>query len=269
VYEEIGSLAFVEKILEAETFKNSAEENTRRVELRAEIEEKREQLKQKFLANLGSPEYKTITCNLVLQSDDLIFKRLAFVGPLSSNVTIDCLGEGDARAQIRNPASVSKLEDVGKDSPMLNFRSTNCGVEPLSEGSTDLVDELGAVKTRCDPVRNVSLTNYRIRGRTDATSIPDEYSRPSMIRTDYVGRLRQSAPQHVTFSRVQMAGRYLEVVHLRPAVHHFTIEDSDILSAFLGISIHLPGDIFIPKLWRTRQHPTLNSAVQPDHQQCL
>lgn len=247
VYEEIGSLTFVEKTLASETFDNPAEETARRNELRAHIERIRDGLREAFLDKFRGKGYsdpvdKPITCSLVLQPDDLIYMRLRFDGPESSNLTINCLGEGDRRAEIRNPASTEMHEKKDEDPAMLDFRPTNCGVEPLTENGTDFVDELGAVKSRCDPVTNVRVSNCRIRGRTEARSLPSDLFKLSMVRADHVERLRQSAAQHVTFINVKMNGRYLGVVHLLPGVHHFTIENSEILGAFLGLTIHLPAD---------------------------
>lgn len=247
VYEDIGSLTFVERTLETETFSSSAEENARRAQLREQILTRRDELKEAFLDKFRSgpysdPEFRTITCTLVLQPEDRIYMRLQFRGPSSSNVTIDCLGDGDARAQIRNPASTSMQEDKEKDPAMLDFRPTNCGIEPLEEGGSRFVDELGTVKSRCDPVRNVRIINCRIRGLTTARSMSAEFHKLSMIRADHVQRLQESAAQHVTFSRAQMEGRWKGVVHFLPGVHHFTIEDSEILGAFLGLTIHLPAD---------------------------
>ena len=208
VYEDIGSLTFVDKTLATETFSSSAEEDARRAELRTQILQRREELEAAFLDKFGSGEYsdpesRRISCNLVLQPDDLIYMRLRFEGPSSSNVTVDCLGEGDARAQIRNPATTKMQKKKKKDPSMLHFGRTNCGIEPLTEGGGTFIDELGAVKSRCDPVRNVRITNCRIRGRTTAGSMSGNLSKLSMVRADYVERLRQSAPQHVTFSNVQ------------------------------------------------------------------
>jgi hypothetical protein len=39
-----------------------------------------------------------------------------------------------------------------------------------------------------------------------------------------------------------MLGRYKGVVHFLSGVHHFTIENSEILGAFLGLTIHMPAD---------------------------
>ena len=63
-----------------------------------------------------------------------------------------------------------------------------------------------------------------------------------MVRADHVARLRDSAPQHVTFSNVKISGRYKGAVHFLPGIHHFTIEDSEILGGFLSMTIHLPAD---------------------------
>lgn len=89
VYEEIGSLTFVEKTMATEIFSSSAEENARKAELRIHIINKRNELEAAFLDKFGSGEFsdiesKWIKCNLVLQSDDLIYMRLRFEGPLSS-----------------------------------------------------------------------------------------------------------------------------------------------------------------------------------------
>ncbi|MCF6239197.1 MAG: right-handed parallel beta-helix repeat-containing protein, partial [Candidatus Marinimicrobia bacterium] len=242
VYEEIGSFTYVEKILEVETFPSNAAENARRAELRTLIIEKREGLEQAFKDDFPTPASKRITCNLVLQADDLIFMRMRFVGPASSNVTVDCLGEGDERAQIRNPVDTSVHKDKNKDPIMLEFSPSNCGIEPLEQGGSRYIDELGAVKSSCDPVSNVKISNCRIRGRVWARSFKDDLFNLSNVRADHVKRLRESAAQHVTFSNVQILGRYKGAVHFLPGVHHFTIEDSEILGGFLGITIHLPAD---------------------------
>lgn len=248
VYEEIGSLTFVEKTMATEIFSSSAEENARKAELRIHIINKRNELEAAFLDKFGSGEFsdiesRQITCNLVLQPDDVIYMRLRFEGPLSSNVIINCQGQGDARSQIRNPATTEMQKNKDKDIPMLHFGSTNCGIEPLTEGgSRRFIDELGAVKSRCDPVKNVRITNCRIRGRVTASSFQGDLNNLSMVRADHVERLRQSAAQHVTFSNVQIAGRYKSAVHFLPGVHHFTIENSEILGGFIGVTIHLPAD---------------------------
>ena len=247
VYEAIGSLTFVERILAMETFGSPQAEAARRAELRERILRRREALEQAFLDEFragGSknPETRWIQCNLVLQPDDLIYMRLRFFGSPSSKVTVDCLGDGDARAQIRNPASVSMLKDKDEDPAMLEFRAHNCGIEPLTEGGDIYVDELGAVKSRCDPVTDVRINNCRIRGRTEAASFGGDLATLSMIRADHVQRLQESAPQHVVFSGVRMDGRYRGVLHLQPGVHHFTVQNSELFGAFVGITIHLPAD---------------------------
>ncbi|MEZ5331853.1 MAG: hypothetical protein R2991_07315 [Thermoanaerobaculia bacterium] len=245
-YEDIGSLTFVERTLATETFGSQAEEDARRAELRERILRRREELEEAFLARFhgeySPPDSRVVDCNLVLQPDDLIYMRLRFAGSRSSNVAIGCLGEGEARAQIRNPASVDLLKGKDTDPPMLEFVPSNCGIEPLTEGGDDFVDEQGAVKSRCDPVRNVRITNCRIRGRTEARSFGGDLATLSMIRADHVERLRASAPQHVIFSSVKLDGRYKGVVHLQPGVHHFTIQDSELLGAFVAMTVHLPAD---------------------------
>ena len=245
-YEQIGSLTFVEKMLEAQTFGSPAEEQAERDRLRQLIHDRRDALRQAFLDRLHrdsvGPDPTVVDCNLVLQPDDLIYARLRFAGPRSSNVAIGCLGDGDRRAQIRNPASTDLLSDKDTDPAMLEFRSSNCGIEPLTEGGSTFVDELGAVKSRCDPVRNVTITNCRIRGRTNAGAFGGDEWALSMIRADHVERLRESAPQHVVFSSVRMHGRYKGVFHMQPGIHHFTVQDSEVLGAFVGLTIHLPAD---------------------------
>lgn len=245
MYKDIGSFTYVEKKLTTEMFSSNADENDRRVELRIEIEKKRDALKVALVSNFKSGkdiDPKLINCNLVLQPDDLIYMKLLFKGPSSSGVTVDCRGVGDARAQIRNPLTTKVQENKDKDLPMLQFIPDNCGIEPLENGSRRFIDELGAVKSRCDPVRNVEINNCRIRGRITARSLLNELSDLSMVRSDHVKRLQQSAAQHVTFSNVQISGRYKGAVHFLPGTHHFTIEDSEILGGFLGMTIHLPAD---------------------------
>jgi len=242
VYEEIGSLTYVDKIMEDETYTTPAEANARRAELRQHIMARRQALKERFEDEFPSPGGKTITCHLLLQAGDLIHMPLAFKGANSSNLDITCLGEGDNRAQIRNPVDTSVHISHDKDVAMMQFGPANCGIVPLEQGGSSYIDELGGAKTLCDPVRNIRINNCRIRGRVTASSLPGILFDLSNIRTDHVDRLQRSAAQHVTFTDSQIIGRYKGAVHFLPGVHHFTIEDSEVLGGFLGITIHLPAD---------------------------
>lgn len=246
VYESIGSLTYVEKIMAEEDYESIEESLRRMVELGLHIFQIRDQLASDFAASYPQVAAEVVRCNLVLQPDDLIYKRLRFVGPRSSDLTVECLGRGEQRAQIRNPLDTATIrskdsgDNENKFAVMLSFEPGNCGLEPLSDG--EYVDELGGVKSSCDPVKNVKINNCRVRGRVSARSFGGDLFELSSVRSDHVERLQASAAQHVSLTGMQIQGRYKGAIHLLPGVHHFNIEDSEILGGFHSMTIHLPAD---------------------------
>ncbi|MCX7554390.1 right-handed parallel beta-helix repeat-containing protein [Marinicella sp. S1101] len=243
VYLDIGSYTYVEKVLSEEVFSNADARVARERELRETIDDRQNELENLFYSETEDIKSINLRCNLVLQPEDKIHVKFRFIGPKSSNVEVACLGDGQQRAQIRNPASTEYLKSQGdKVIHMLTFQPSNCGIKPLVDGGGQYVDEYGGVRSFCDPVKNIKIKNCRIRGHISARSLRDPYHDLSVVRADHVERLQASAAQHVTFSNVQILGRLKGAVHLLPGVHHFTIEDSEILGGFHSMTIHLPAD---------------------------
>lgn len=245
-YEDIGSLSYIRKMMEEDPSLSptDAEIDNWRQAILERRESLREDFRDRFTgSDYEDPQSKAVNCNLKLHPEDRIYMRLDFEGSGSSGVTVDCMPDRNGRrARIVNPATTTELKSKDVDPPMLYFKSTNCGIEPLTEIGDRYIDELGAVKSRCDPVSDVTIKHCQISGRITAGSLPNNLFKLSMVRADHVDRLRQSATQHINFSDVKITGRYKGAIHFLPGVHHVTIEDSELYGGFINMTIHLPAD---------------------------
>ena len=198
----------------------------------------------------GVPYPETISCNLTLHETDRIFTRLRFAGPTSSNARVDCRCADDEPGQcarIVNPYTVSQMRAMhgekkhGGEPVMMSFVPKNCGLS-LIDGTGRYIDANGAINARCDPVTNVTINNCEIHGRIRAMSFSGNLALFSSPRADHVSRLQASAAQHLTFSNVEIRGKFRTPVHLLPGVHHVTVRDSTIVGGYAYSTVYLPVD---------------------------
>ncbi|MEO1067191.1 MAG: right-handed parallel beta-helix repeat-containing protein, partial [Pseudomonadota bacterium] len=162
-----------------------------------------------------------VKCSLTLKASDSISKGLLFLGPASSNTTLNCNGATIASPRIARPFN----------KPIIHFKSK--------------VETIDGQKTWARP-ENVTVKNCKIIGsiRSTGMALNGEGTdlRTSSRRPGHIGRAQAAAPHAIRLSNLDLVGIGTIPLYVGPGTTALTLENSRITGRSNSVGIYLDAE---------------------------
>lgn len=184
--------------------------------------EKSECSPNKIAEILEPPDISSVTfinCNLTLEPNSIITKRVILQGEASSGITVDCNG--------------SKIEPNS---------SINHKLDALEIRSRSVDDEWV-------PVHDISIHNCTIKGSVRIYGMGkndgDPDLRVSSRTEDHVYNARDNAPYHINIEESTITGKYGRIpLYIAPGVHHSVINNSTINGISSSVMVYMDAESY-------------------------
>jgi parallel beta-helix repeat protein len=158
-----------------------------------------------------------VNCNLTLEPNDTVTKRLIFQGPQSSGVTLDC-----------NGAAVG-LESLPINLDAIEVRSltTDEGWSPVHDVTIKNCNVLGAI---------------RIHGMGKNGNDPDV--RESSRTLEHVYTVRDNAPYNIVLDNLTITAKNRVQLYFAPGVHNSSLINSEVKGDSISVRIYLGAETY-------------------------
>lgn len=159
-----------------------------------------------------------IDCNLTLQPEDVVTRRLVMTGPDASGVTIDCNG-----ATIRGEHWLRDLDSPG-DTILVRAREVAPG------------DWRGA--------ENITVKDCRVHGSVRVYGIATKLSRlrGMSYETDYTETLQEAGSKNIVFANMEITAYRRNPFYVEDGVTRVTLMNSRIRGRSNGVAIYLDAE---------------------------
>jgi parallel beta-helix repeat protein len=174
---------------------------------------------KKVRAKAGSEwEAEKIDCQLKLEKNWIITKKLIFEGAKANRVTLDCQG--------------ATLGD-GVNKEMIEVRSRKIGPD------------------KWERPQNVTIKNCKIIGAVrvwgigrngEAAAVKESSKREKSKSMNHINRLRNSAPKNIVFDHVTITGLSKNLFYLSPGVTYTTLMNSTMNGKSSKVAIYLDAE---------------------------
>ena len=173
---------------------------------------------------------ETIDCQLTLQKEWTITKRLVFEGAKASGVTLDCRGAtiGDGTDTDKIQVRSRKYKDVPPNDP--RYEQAPWKWERPENVTIKYCQIIGSVRV------------WGIGMNGEAEEVRESSKREPTTSMNHRNRLRDNAPKHTMFDHVTITGLGRNPFYLSPGVTYTTLMNSEIKGKSNKVGIYLDAE---------------------------
>ncbi|WP_298775792.1 hypothetical protein [uncultured Shewanella sp.] len=165
----------------------------------------------------------SIDCNLTLDSNDVITKKILFEGETASNTSLNC-----------NNAMIDLTTGI------------DAGIFAANVDDAIVIQSRQEANNTWSTPQHINIENCRIKGSIRISGMgihsQDNHIQTSSLQAGHTKRLNEASPHHIMLNNIDIEGLSRPLLHLSPGVNHVTLAHSNLQGVSNTVALYLDAE---------------------------